>query len=360
LGVDGEVVGSGVETVSVIIPFFQRKSGILTKCLNTVKMQVVPQGWRVEVLLIDDGSPIPAVEEARGIGFREPFRLKMIRTENGGVGAARNRGLAEVKKAGSLIAFLDSDDVWPADHLMRAIQAMDEGFDFYFTDNRREGHHESHCRSQYLPQTAALLAQSSQKSGFVEIPTDLMVGLSLQEFPCQASTVVYRRGIGSDLRFDVELRSSGEDVLFFTSLVASAKRVCLDLDGIVECGEGVNIYFANLTWNSERLLSIKVDAVLTHMRIAETIELSERNRRWNDRRIAECRKELAFHVLRNLAQHPCRALREYVRLVRLAPQAALRLPLDMLSVGLGRMFWRKAVGRDPRSLPPHPVTEDNR
>ena len=73
-----------------------------------------------------------------------------------------------------------------------------------------------------------------------------MLGLTLNEFPSQASTVVYRRSINDGLRFDTDLKASGEDVLFLTCLVASATRVCFDLDSMLECGEGVNMYFSNL------------------------------------------------------------------------------------------------------------------
>ena len=331
------MVESGVKTVSVIMPFFQRESGILIRSLNSVKMQAVPDGWRVEVILIDDGSPISAEEEMRGVAFSEPFRLKMIRTVNGGVGAARNRGLAEVANAGSLIAFLDSDDAWPGDHLLRAIQAMEEGFDFYFTDNRRQGHHDSHCRSSYLPKTKAFLNESPQKSGFLEIAIERMVGLTLGEFPCQASTVVYRRCINDRLFFNTELTFSGEDVLFFTTLVASVTRVCLDLDSVVECGGGVNIYFSNLTWGSPKYLAITVDRLVMRHLIAERPYLSRVNKDLNGALLYGCRTDLAFHMLRDLLKRPTSAFREIKRLARMAPAAALVLPLDMTRVAVGHL-----------------------
>ncbi len=325
-----------VRTVSVIIPFFQREPGILTGALKSVERQYVPPGWLVEVIVVDDGSPVKAEDEIRSLQFGEAFRVKAIRKENGGVGAARNRGLSEVDEGAVLIAFLDSDDWWPDDHLARAIRAREQGFDFYFTDNRRDGHHESHCRSAYVRRTATFIEQWGQASGFLEIPKDLMVGLTLSEFPCQASTVVYTREVDPGLRFDVGLRSSGEDVLFFTRLVSSARRICFDLDSMVECGSGVNIYFSNLGWNNERVLSIKVDVLVTHLRIAESLELSARNRKWNDRRVDECRKDLAFHMLRNLIKKPAHASREFARLGRMARGTAVVLPIDMIRVALYR------------------------
>lgn len=320
------------QTIAVIMPFFQREPGILTRALESIRRQLIPDGWFVDVIVVDDSSPCSADDESQNLTFDRPLHLRVVRQENGGVAAARNRGLEEADQSTTLIAFLDSDDIWPVNHLARAIRATEQGFDFYFTDNCREGHHESHCRSPFVAETAAFLDASPQKTGFLEVPKDYMMGLTLREFPSQASTVVYRRSINQGLRFATELKSSGEDVLFFTCLVASVNRVCFDLDSMVECGKGVNIYFSNLGWNSERCLSIKVDVLLAHRMIAETLNLSSRNKQWNDVRLVECRRELAFHMLRNLRKAPLRALREINRLARGAPGAAIVLPMDMIGV----------------------------
>jgi succinoglycan biosynthesis protein ExoW len=328
-----------VSMVSVIIPFFQRESGILTRALKSILRQYVRDGWTVEVVVVDDGSPVKAEHEIRGLQFGEPFRLKTICVANGGVGAARNRGLAEVAGSTTLIAFLDSDDTWPANHLERAILAINGGFDFYFSDNRRAGHHESYLRSPYLPKTAAFLDAADQKTGLLELPVDFMVGLALAEFPCQASTVVYRRSIYECLCFNTDLRCSGEDVLFFTTLLTSAGRVCLDLDSIVECGGGVNIYFGHLSWHSERYLSIIVDHLVMRRLLAGKVALSTSNEQMNTVLLNKCRDDLAFHTLRNLVKNPRRAMREMKRLARIAPSAALLLPVDMFRVAVGRLMW---------------------
>lgn len=60
-----------------------------------------------EVLVVDDGSTDDSAEVAEGYGER----VRLIRQPNGGIGAARNRALAEA--TGDWIAFLDADDVWP-------------------------------------------------------------------------------------------------------------------------------------------------------------------------------------------------------------------------------------------------------
>lgn len=222
---------------------------------------------------------------------------------------------------------------------------MNEGFDFYFTDNRREGHHESHCRSPYLARTLGFLNDSSPKKALLEIPVDRMVGLTLGEFPCQASTVVYRRRINPGLRFHAGLKYSGEDVVFMTTLIASARRVCFDLDTMVECGGGVNIYFSNLTWDSPKFLAIKVDQVVMRLLLERAITLSADNKKWNNELLLRGRGELAFHMLRSLLREPTRAFEEFIRLTQMAPRAACVLPMDMVRVAVGRVLLADEVNQ---------------
>jgi glycosyltransferase involved in cell wall biosynthesis len=91
-----------VAQTSVIIPCYNRDAYI-GEALESVRDQT--RSVR-EIIVVDDGStttiPIPR-------GWDGP-PLRVVRTENRGVSAARNRGIALA--TGSLIAFLDSDDAW--------------------------------------------------------------------------------------------------------------------------------------------------------------------------------------------------------------------------------------------------------
>lgn len=332
-----------MQTVSIIIPFFQDKPGILTRALRSIQSQHIPANWAVEVLIVDDASPCPAHDEAQVMHWRQPLRLRVVRQENGGVAAARNRGLEEVDPSTTLIAFLDSDDIWPADHLARAIQAHEAGFDFYFADNRRQGFHESHVRSLCGPETGRFIAAAQQKSGILAIPTDAMVGLVVQEFPTQASTTVYKFSIAQDLRFNTDLRAAGEDILFFTELTSKAQKIGLDLDSIVDCGGGLNIYFGNLNWDSPKCLAIRVDQLIAHRLIDKIPNLPPEGKKHNHAKVKLYRKELAYQVLRNLVKFPARVPNQLARLTRLAPEAALLLPVDIICVALafGRYGGKK-------------------
>jgi succinoglycan biosynthesis protein ExoW len=303
-----------MQTISVVIPFYQCETGVLARTLLSIEAQVIPTGWRLQAVLVDDGSPLPARHEIKGVDLTAPRFLKVVEQANKGVGAARNHGLDIAIPESAAIAFLDSDDIWPAGHIARAIAALEAGFDFYFTDNRRDKSHESHIRSRYSARTAQLIDQTGQTSGLVELPQDKIVGFCLQEFPCQASTIVYRASVAPLLRFPTHLKYSGEDVLFMTELLARSTRVGFDHDGMVECGDGVNIYFKNLAWDAPRFLNIKVDQMLTYRALAKADFLSTSNKALSRDLLEIATSQLSFHVIRTLVKNPKKAVGQLWRL----------------------------------------------
>ncbi|GGK38275.1 glycosyltransferase family 2 protein [Salinarimonas ramus] len=107
--------------VSVVIPAFRRVD-TLPRAVESVLAQT---RCRLEILVVDDASPDDTAEVARRLAARDP-RVRLLRQEtNGGVAAARNRGIAEAR--GDLIAFLDADDEWLPEKLARQIAALKQG-----------------------------------------------------------------------------------------------------------------------------------------------------------------------------------------------------------------------------------------
>lgn len=89
--------------VSTVIPVYNREEFIA----EAIESALNQQGVKMEILVVDDGSTDGTVAAASRFGSR----IRLIRQENAGPPAARNRGVAAAQ--GEFLTFLDSDDLWP-------------------------------------------------------------------------------------------------------------------------------------------------------------------------------------------------------------------------------------------------------
>nr|WP_263012228.1 glycosyltransferase family 2 protein [Laspinema sp. D2d] len=103
--------------ISVIIPAYNAESTLL-ETIESVLQQTFTD---FEILVINDGSQDRTQTLAEGI--TDP-RVQVFTYPNGGVCAARNRGIALAK--GKYIAFLDADDLWTRDKLELQWAALQE------------------------------------------------------------------------------------------------------------------------------------------------------------------------------------------------------------------------------------------
>lgn len=105
--------------VSIIIPFFNEEQ-YLHRALNSA----VGQSYKhLEIILIDDGSTDKSVSIAESYQSKYP-QIKLISTENRGLGHARNVGMALA--TGTYLTFLDSDDELNQDAVTTWVKKMDE------------------------------------------------------------------------------------------------------------------------------------------------------------------------------------------------------------------------------------------
>ncbi|MBI4890201.1 MAG: glycosyltransferase [Acidobacteria bacterium] len=88
--------------VSFVIPCY-RQAHFLLQAVSSVLAQSEPD---VEAIVVDDGSPDDPAGALNEL--HDDPRLVVIRQENKGLGAARNRGIEA--SSGEYLAFLDSDD----------------------------------------------------------------------------------------------------------------------------------------------------------------------------------------------------------------------------------------------------------
>lgn len=136
-------------TVGVVIPVRNRPTSIV-HAIRSVLHQSPPAG---RIVVVDDGSTDATPREVQRMA-REVDTLTIVTIPHSGPATARNRGLAALDVAWSaqggagagderLVAFLDSDDVWPRDFLGRALRRLFDGPEVGFVvSDRLEGFHD--------------------------------------------------------------------------------------------------------------------------------------------------------------------------------------------------------------------------
>lgn len=113
--------------VSVIMPTYNY-GRFIADAIGSILRQTMPD---FEIVVVDDGSTDETPEILAGIA--DP-RLRVIRQENAGTPAARNRGRAEAR--GEYISWLDADDIWHKDFLEQhlAVLEAEPGVGFSFAN----------------------------------------------------------------------------------------------------------------------------------------------------------------------------------------------------------------------------------
>src|SRR5215204_2441723 len=107
--------------VSVITPVFNVEAFLAETIESVLSQQYI--NW--ELILVDDGSTDSSVQIARSYASKFPEKIFYFEHENHinkGASPSRNLGLANAK--GSVIAFLDSDDIWLPQKLQKQIELL--------------------------------------------------------------------------------------------------------------------------------------------------------------------------------------------------------------------------------------------
>jgi glycosyltransferase involved in cell wall biosynthesis len=113
--------------VSVIVPTHNGARWLGETLTSVLQQHLQP----CEILVINDGSTDETEQVLRS--FESP-RVRAIHQPQGGIGAARNRGVSEA--SGDYLAFLDHDDLWTPDKLARqmAFVVQHSQLDVIYTD----------------------------------------------------------------------------------------------------------------------------------------------------------------------------------------------------------------------------------
>ena len=112
--------------VSIIVPFYKDRDTI-DETMESIAKQTHSQ---LEILIVNDGSPLPDAPEILQRQVARDPRIRVITKENGGLGSARNRGLDEA--TGEFILFCDADNLLRPDYAQAGVDILSKFPDLAF------------------------------------------------------------------------------------------------------------------------------------------------------------------------------------------------------------------------------------
>ena len=242
-------------TVAVIIPFFQREAGILSRALRSVASQSFARD-ALYVLVIDDGSPVSAAQEFAAFPPPPEVRVTVIRQVNRGPNEARNTGLQNLEPSTRWIAYLDSDDEWTSAHLERALHTLAAGCNAYFANL-------FHLGDTIDEFTKAARVRPAEHPMVGDDPTlrvyrgDMVNQIVTANIIFMPTLVIDAAALGQ-VRFPNAHQHGGGDYLYWLELIHHGARFGFSTVPEVRCGSGINMWYRN-GWGTDGLAMRIVD-----------------------------------------------------------------------------------------------------
>jgi glycosyltransferase involved in cell wall biosynthesis len=206
--------------VSILICTRDR-AGALRDTLSSLARVSIPSGWKVELIVVDNGSRDGTREVARGARF--PFGAARVECEPvAGVASARNRCLDEAN--GEVLLWTDDDVRLPRDWIERMVAPIQEGLMDAVAGGVRLGFGRNRdwmgpCLRSWLASTESL----------TEGRPGRMIG---------ANMAFHRRVLESNVRFDPALGPGalgmGEETLFSYQIESKGFIIGSAFDVVVE------------------------------------------------------------------------------------------------------------------------------
>ena len=200
--------------ISIIVPVYNAEK-YLDRCIESIVNQTYKN---LEIILVDDGSTDSCPDICDGWAEKDR-RINVIHKENGGVSNARNAGLDAV--TGEIIGFADNDDILDSDMIEFLYKNMLDydadisrcSYRFYYTEN------DSFEDSEIIEE--AVVFDNSE---------DMLNDLYNFGYKCGVVwNRLYKGSVVGNIRFNPELKSGGEDILFnYYALKNCSKMVCCD------------------------------------------------------------------------------------------------------------------------------------
>ena len=302
--------------VSVIIPAFNAEP-FIRDTLDSVLAQTYPN---LETVVSDDGSTDGTAAVVGTYGDR----VKYVRGANsGGVSTPRNAGVRAA--SGSLLAFIDSDDIMGPGRIATEVRcfARHPNVGLVFSDYGEFGDDklQEHGHFDSCPMLRELIAAAPVANDAVVLSPSTATELLLTENFGSSSPMVRRRVFDQVGGYDPHAKSSEDFEFQFRAASVSSVGI------VPRIQWHKRQHPQNMSANVERVLNWKI-AVRNQILQQETVA---RRRRKLKRRIAAWHADLAyFYTGRNNAL----ALRHMLNSVRLSamvpPRLVGRLALDVL------------------------------
>lgn len=254
------------------------------------------------MVVVDDGSPAPAADELTDV-MRDFSNVTVIRQENSGPGAARNRGLESIDPDTEYVAFVDSDDRWEPAFLSDALFALSNGGDLFFGDTQRFGNSQTRFKWDAVPgyefnPDRHILIDASRK--IYRFEGDFFDFAIFRSSIISTSTMVYRFAKFPALRFSERL-FNGQDRLFKLSVSRNAKGIFFTARVCAQEGRGVNI-FDSSSWGSEKSLNLLYNYIKLSKCILKEIPMNDGQRSHVRSQLESSRYSFAATLLHLLAR----------------------------------------------------------
>jgi len=189
--------------VGVVIPVYNRAALAVEAFGHVCAQTRAPD----RLAIVDDGSTDDTEARlAAALAEMKPaFDVEVIQQTNAGASAARNRG-AEAVGDCDVIAFYDSDDIWPADFLARAAAAFDGvGEDVVAVSSDRLDRSEATGESELV--------------GCDDVPADAAERFFAVGTPITSATAVRRQAFWDAGGFDAKVVCHNDTDLFLRMCV---------------------------------------------------------------------------------------------------------------------------------------------
>lgn len=189
------IVTSSLPKVSVVLPTYNSGEWLVEAIES-----VIAQTWRhLEIIVVDDGS----IDETQDLIAPYLDQIQYVRQENKGRSAARNLGIT--LSTGKYVAFLDADDTWYPEKLVRQVFRLEHEPSAAWAC----------CRCRLVTESGSVFESNFWPSYFGPERTgtyDILVRLLTSGMGISTSTIVVERDTLCDIGGFDETLATSEDL----------------------------------------------------------------------------------------------------------------------------------------------------